>query len=81
MRVFWERSYEAATLSDLTPAMGINRSSMSLIRQRYFGERGIVTAKDPRVIREALEKPVLRDVVVDLLHAAPATAPERIRSA
>jgi AcrR family transcriptional regulator len=28
MRVFWEKSYDGATMSELTAAMGINRSSM-----------------------------------------------------
>src|ERR1700722_4863198 len=28
MRVFWEKSYDGATMRELTDAMGINRSSM-----------------------------------------------------
>lgn len=72
MRVFWQKSYEGATMSDLTEAMGINRSSMyaafgdkqALFRRvvdRY--QQGPMT-----FIRNALEKPTVRKVASSLLH-------------
>jgi AcrR family transcriptional regulator len=72
MKVFWQKSYEGATMSDLTRAMGINRSSIyaafgdkeALFRRvmaRYW--EGPMT-----YIREALEKPTLRQVATSLLH-------------
>ena len=71
MRVFWEKSYEGATLSDLTSAMGINRSSM----YAAFGDKEALFRRameryregPMRYIRDALDKPVLRDTVADLL--------------
>ena len=71
MRVFWAKSYEGATISDLTEAMGINRSSMyaafgdkeSLYKQAMARYReGPMT-----YIRRALEKPTLREVLESLL--------------
>src|SRR6201988_802446 len=72
MRVFWEKSYEGASLSDLTSAMGINKSSM----YAAFGDKAALFRRameryregPMRYMREALEKPVLRDAVADLLH-------------
>ena len=73
MRVFWEKSYEGATLSDLTSAMGINRSSM----YAAFGDKAALfrrlwsdTERGPmRYMRDALENPVLRDAVASLLQS------------
>jgi AcrR family transcriptional regulator len=73
MRVFWERGYEGATLSDLTSAMGINRSSM----YAAFGDKAALFRRTMeryregpmRYMRDALEKPVLRDAVTSLLHS------------
>jgi AcrR family transcriptional regulator len=72
MQVFWEKSYEGATIADLTQAMGINRSSMyaafgdkeSIFRrvmQRYRADR-------MTYIRQALAQPSLRRVVAGLIH-------------
>src|ERR1700756_3425735 len=72
MRGFWEKSYEGATLSDLTAAMGINKSSM----YAAFGDKAALFRRTMeryregpmRFMRDALEKPVLRDALVSLLH-------------
>jgi AcrR family transcriptional regulator len=72
MRVFWEKSYEGATMADLTHAMGINRSSM----YAAFGDKETLFR---RVIeryrmgpmtysRNALGLPTLREVVIALLN-------------
>src|SRR5216684_3358249 len=71
MRVFWAKSYEGATMSDLTKAMGINRSSMyaafgdkealfRLVMDRY--RNGPMT-----YIREALELPTVRELATALV--------------
>src|SRR5882672_11738008 len=67
MRVFWEKGYEGATLADLTDAMRINRSSMwaafgnkeELFKKAF--ERYLATYQG--YIREALEKPTIREVI------------------
>jgi AcrR family transcriptional regulator len=71
MRVFWTKSYEGATMAELTQAMGINRSSMyaafgdkealfRLVMDRY--RNGPMT-----YIREALELPTMRELATALV--------------
>ena len=67
IRVFWEKGYEGATLSDLTDAMRINRSSMwaafgnkEELFKKAFG-RYIDTYQ--QYMRDALEKPTIREVI------------------
>ncbi len=71
LRVFWEKSYEGATLAELTEAMGINRSSMyaafgdkealfRLVMARY-GE------KQMSYFSEALAAPTAEAVIKALL--------------
>src|ERR1700731_3297328 len=71
MRVFWTKSYEGATIADLTEAMGINRSSM----YAAFGDKEAVfdrvmeRYRDGRMtfIRQALAQPSLGEVVAGLM--------------
>ncbi len=71
MRVFWEKSYEGATIADLTEAMGINRSSM----YAAFGDKEAVfhrvmdRYREARMtyIRQALAQPSLREVVAGVI--------------
>jgi AcrR family transcriptional regulator len=72
MKVFWEKSYEGATLTELTEAMGINRSSM----YAAFGDKEslfkLVVARyregPMTYIREALERPTLQAVIEAILY-------------
>jgi AcrR family transcriptional regulator len=72
MRVFWEKSYEGATIADLTEAMGINRSSM----YAAFGDKEAIfrrvmeryRARRMTYIRQALAQPSLREVVAGLIY-------------
>ncbi len=72
MRVFWAKSYEGATMADLTEAMGINRSSM----YAAFGDKESLFRRvieryrmgPMAYIKNALELPTLREVVIALLN-------------
>jgi AcrR family transcriptional regulator len=72
MRVFWSKSYEGATIADLTKAMGINRSSI----YAAFGHKAELFRRvinryrsgPMSFIREALSRPKLHDVVSALLY-------------
>ena len=74
MRMFWEKGYEGASISDLTTSMGINRSSMYTIFgdkealfyravQRY--ENGPVS-----FVGNAMQEPTARKAVEVLLQRA-----------
>jgi AcrR family transcriptional regulator len=74
MRVFWEKGYEGASLSDLTQAMGIDRKSMYLTlgdKEALFKKvLNRYNATQLAFVPKAFAKPTLREFVDDFLNTA-----------
>jgi AcrR family transcriptional regulator len=74
LRVFWEKGYEGASLTDLTEAMGINRPSLYATfgdKQALFFRAIEQYANGPaHYLREALEEPTAYAVIEALLRGA-----------
>lgn len=77
MEVFWEQGYEGATLTDLTTAMGISRTSM----YAAFGNKEALFVRAlERYVEgpasyglKALQKPTAREVAAAILKGATRT--------
>lgn len=71
LRVFWEKGYEGASLTDLTDAMGINRPSLYAAfgnKESLFRKAMERYAEGPAAyVKAALEQPTARAVAERLL--------------
>ncbi|MDT0265813.1 TetR/AcrR family transcriptional regulator [Streptomyces sp. DSM 44915] len=83
LTVFWEQGYEGASLSDLTAAMGINRTSMYAAfgnKEELFRKALTRYSEGPAAYTaSALGEPTAREVATAFLHGAvcTVTTPER----
>ncbi|MFE2597361.1 TetR/AcrR family transcriptional regulator [Streptomyces sp. NPDC059396] len=83
LTVFWEQGYEGATLTDLTKAMGITRTSMYAAygnKEELFRKALDRYTQGPAsYVAKALEEPTARAVAEALLHGAvrATTRPDR----
>src|SRR3954447_16297002 len=71
VEVFWRQGYEGASLSDLTAAMGINRTSMyaAFGNKRELFDKALAryATVDMTYVRDALAAPTAREVVETFL--------------
>lgn len=72
MNIFWEKSYEGASITDLSEAMGINRSSMYTVfgNKKSIFYRVMERYREGRMsyVKHALAQSSLQEVVAGLIH-------------